>query len=403
MRISHRIAQLAESATLAMSAKAALLRAQGIDVVSMAAGEPDFDTPDHIKEAGIAAIRAGQTKYSKPASGLPAAKQAACDKLERENGLLYDPSQIIITAGAKNAVQMTFMSVLEPGDEVIIPVPYWVSYPEQVKLAGAIPVFVHGDEVHSFELTVGQLQAAITERTRMLVLNSPNNPGGFTYSPNKIRQIAKFLEGNDLLVLSDEIYDRLTYGGVQHASIAATGPDAFGKTVTISGGSKTYAMTGWRIGFAAGPKHIIDAMAKLQTQRTSGAATFTQLALVAALQGDQSCVAAMRAEFERRAAHTHRRLCAMPDVTCVAPTGAFYCFPNVMGTYERLGVSGSVGFAEKLIADAHVAVVPGVAFGNDAHVRISFANSMEEIDKGLDRIEQFLGQPPLCGIDEKEY
>jgi aspartate aminotransferase len=391
MRISHRIAQLAESATLAVSAKAALLREQGIDVVSMAAGEPDFDTPDHIKNAAIAAIREGQTKYSKPASGLPAVKRAACDKLKRENGLSYDPSQIIITAGAKNAVQMTFMSVLEPGDEVIIPVPYWVSYPEQVKLAGATPVFVHGDEVHSFELTVGQLEAAITERTRMLVLNSPNNPGGFTYSPHKIQQIAEFLEKHDLLVLSDEIYDRLTYGGVEHTSIAATGPDAYGKTVTVSGGSKTYAMTGWRIGFAAGPTHIIDAMAKLQTQRTSGAATFTQLALVEALQGDQSCVAAMRAEFERRAAHMHTRLCTMPGVTCVKPTGAFYCFPNVLGAYEPLGVSGSVDFAERLLEEAHVAVVPGIAFGNDAHVRISFANSIEEIDKGLDRIEGFLG------------
>jgi aspartate aminotransferase len=390
MRVSQRIAQLAESATLAVSARAATMRAEGIDVVSMAAGEPDFDTPDHIKQAAISAILTGRTKYSKPASGLPEAKAAACLKLERENGLTYDPSQIIITAGAKNAVQMTFMSVLEPGDEVIVPVPYWVSYPEQIKLAGAVPVFVHGDEVHNFELTVGQLEAAITERTRMLVLNSPNNPGGFTYTPEKIRRIAQFLEGVDILVLSDEIYDRLTYGGVPHLSIAATGPDAYGKTVTISGGSKTYAMTGWRIGFAAGPRYIIEAMAKLQSQRTSGAATFTQLALVEALTGAQDCVAMMRAEFAERAAHMHRRLSAMPGLTCVEPTGAFYCFPNVLGAYDRLGVNGSVEFADRLLEEAHVAVVPGIAFGNDAHVRMSFATSTEQIDRGLDRLEAFL-------------
>jgi len=390
MRVSHRTAQLAESATLAVSAKAARMKADGIDVVSMAAGEPDFDTPDHIKQVAITAILEGKTKYSKPSSGLPAAKAAACLKLERENGLTYDPSQVIVTAGAKDAVQMTFMSVLEPGDEVILPVPYWVSYPEQIKLAGAVPVFVHGDEVHNFELTVGQLEGAITERTRMLVLNSPNNPGGFTYTPDKIRRIAAFLEGLDILVLSDEIYDRLTYGGVPHLSIAATGPDAYGKTVTISGGSKTYAMTGWRIGFAAGPRYIIDAMAKLQSQRTSGAATFTQLALAEALTGDQSCVATMRTEFARRAAHMHRRLSAMPGLTCVEPTGAFYCFPNVLGAYDRLGVNGSVEFADRLLDEAHVAVVPGIAFGNDAHVRMSFATSMQQIDLGLDRLEAFL-------------
>ncbi|MGD2135062.1 MAG: pyridoxal phosphate-dependent aminotransferase [Gemmatimonadales bacterium] len=390
MRISKRTAQLAESATLAVAAKAARLSQEGIDVVSLAAGEPDFDTPDHIKEAGIQAIRDGKTKYGKPASGIPEAKAAACLKLQRENGLTYEPSQIIVTAGAKNAVQMAFMSVLEPGDEVIIPAPYWVSYPEQVKLAGAVPVFVPGDEVHGFELTVGQLEAAITDQTRMLVLNSPNNPGGFTYSPEKIRHIAECIEKLDVLVLSDEIYDRLTYGDVPHLSIAAVSPELYGKTVTVCGGSKAYAMTGWRIGYAAGPEYIIKAMAKLQSQRTSGAATFTQHALVAALTGDQACVTAMRDEFARRAEHMHRRLCAMPGVTCVRPTGAFYCFPNVMGMYERLGVAGSVQFAERLLEEAHVAVVPGVAFGNDAHVRMSFAASMERIDEGLDRLERFL-------------
>ncbi|MCP4591878.1 MAG: pyridoxal phosphate-dependent aminotransferase [bacterium] len=390
MRIAHRIQQLAESATLAVSAKAAKMKAEGIDVISLAAGEPDFDTPEHIKEVAIQALRNGETKYPKPASGLPAAKQAACEKLKRVNGLDYDPSQIIITAGAKNAVHMTFMSLLNPGDEVILPVPYWVSYPEQIKLAGAVPVFVHGDEVHGFEITVGQLEGAVTEKTRMLVLNSPSNPGGFTYSPHKIREIAEFIRGRDIIVLSDEIYDQLVYEGAEHLSIAATGEDAYAKTVTVSGGSKTYAMTGWRIGYAAGPPAVIKAMAKLQSQRTSGAATFTQLALVEALTGDQSCVKDMRTEFAKRAAHMHQRLCAMPGISCVQPTGAFYTFPNCLGSYERLGVSGSIAFAQRLLEEAHVAVVPGIAFGNDAHVRVSFATSMERIDAGLDRMERWL-------------
>jgi aspartate aminotransferase len=392
MKIARRIQQLAESATLAVSAQAARMKADGVDVVSLAAGEPDFDTPDHIKDVAIRAIQDGQTKYPKPARGLPEAREAVCRKLKRENGLSYEPSQVIITAGAKNAVQMTFISALDPGDEVIVPVPYWVSYPEQIKLAGAVPVFVHGDEARGFELTVGQLEAAITDKTRMLVLNSPNNPGGFTYSPKRIREIASFVEGRDLLVLSDEIYDRLIYGGAEHLSFAATGPDAYSKTVTVNGGSKAYAMTGWRIGYAAGPETIINAMAKLQSQRTSGAATFTQLALAAALTLDQSCVDKMRDEFAKRATIMHARLCEMPGVTCVEPSGAFYCFPNVMGTYKRLGVSGSVEFAQRLLAEAHVAIVPGIAFGNDAYVRLSFAAAMERIDEGLDRIAKWLGE-----------
>ncbi len=391
MKVSEHVSKLAASATLAVSAKAAAMKGRGIDVVSLAAGEPDFDTPQHIKDAGIRAIQEGQTKYSKPASGLPAVKEAICRKLRRENGLEYSPDQVIVTAGAKNAVQLAMMAVLNPGDEMILPVPYWVSYPEQAKMAGAVSRLVEGRQECNFEPTIEQLAEVVTSRTRMLVLNSPSNPGGFVYSPSKIREIAEFLKGREIAVLSDEIYDRLLYGEAEHLSIASVNDEVYSKTITIGGGSKTYSMTGWRIGFAAGPEAIIKGMAKMQSQRSSGAATFTQIAFAEALNADQACVEDMRVEFAKRGAHMAGRLSAMAGVECLTPAGAFYCFPNVSGTYERLGVSGSLAFADKVIEEAHVAVVPGVAFGNDAHVRFSFATSMEQIDKGLDRLEKMLG------------
>ena len=390
MKISQRVLELAESATLAVDAKAARMKAEGIDVVSLGAGEPDFDTPRHIKDAAYAALQAGKTKYPKPASGIPEAKKAVCEKFKRENGLSYEPSQVIITAGGKMGCLLTFLAALDPGDEVILPAPYWVSYPEQIKLAGAKAVVVPCSESDGFALRGAQVAAALSPRTRMLVLNYPSNPGGFTYPPAAVREIAEAIRGRDLVVLSDEMYDQLVFGGGEHLSFAATGPDAYAKTVTLSAGSKTYSMTGWRIGYAAGPKPIIDAMAKLQSQSTSGAATFTQWALVEALHGDQSCVRQMRAEFEQRARHMHRRLAEMPGVTCLVPTGAFYCFPNVSGTYARRGVRGSVEFATRLLEEAKVGVVPGEAFGADAHVRLSFATSLEQIDKALDRMAAWL-------------
>lgn len=391
MKLSKRVLQLAESATLAVSAQAARMRSEGIDVISFGAGEPDFDTPDHIKRAAIAAINAGQTKYSKPASGLPAAKQAVCEKLARENNLEYAPQQVIITSGGKMALALAMLATLDEGDEVVIPKPYWVSYPEIAKLAGGVPVFVAGPEDNDFRLRPEDLESALTERTKVVCLNSPSNPTGVTYSPEEIRGLAEVLAPHDVHVISDEIYDRLLYDGQQTMSYAAVSDRAYGQAITLNAASKTYAMTGWRLGYAAGQIDVIKAMCKLQSQTTSGAATFNQIAFVEALTGDQSAVETMRLEFARRGKHMWERLTALPSVTCPRPTGAFYCFPKVSGCYAKLGVAGSVEFASRLLEESRVAVVPGVAFGLDAHVRLSFASSLEQIDRGLDRLAEFIG------------
>ncbi len=381
---------MAESATLAVAAAAAKMKSDGIDVVSFGAGEPDFDTPASIRQAAGEALEAGHTRYCKPASGLVVAKNAVCQKLKRENDLTYDPGQVIITSGGKMALALIMQAVLDPGDEVVIPVPYWVSYPEIAKMAGGVPVFATGPADQDFKLRPEDLQRVLTKKTRIVCLNSPSNPSGVTYSPDEIRALAGVLADRDLLVISDEIYDRLLYNGQTTMSYAAAGEKAFAQTITVNSASKTYAMTGWRLAYAAGPTELIRAMSKIQSQMTSGAVTFTQHALVAALTGDQHPVEVMRQEFERRGKHMWQRLTGFAGVTCPKPTGAFYCFPDVSGTYGKLGVGGSIEFAGRLLEEARVAVVPGVAFGMDAHVRFSFATSMEQIDKGLDRVAQLL-------------
>lgn len=390
MKLAQRVLNLEESATLAVSARAAKMQAEGINVISFGAGEPDFPTPPHIAQAGIQAITSGKTKYSKPASGSPAAKKAVCAKFARDNQLVYQPEQVIITAGGKMAVFLAVHAVIDPGDEVIIPVPYWVSYPEIVKLAGGIPVFVAGPPERDYKLTPNDLASVWSGRTRMFIFNSPSNPSGVTYTPDETRELARFLETRDAVILSDEIYDQLLFDGHQTLSIAACGPTAYNRTITLNAASKSYSMTGWRIGFAAGPRPIIEAMQKLDSQMTSGAATFTQEALVTALTAQQECVESMRVEFENRARRMWSRLTEMPGVTCPKPTGAFYCFPNVGRTFPRLGVSGSADFAEKLLEKARVAVVPGVGFGLDEHVRLSFACDAAHIEEGLNRMEKFL-------------
>jgi len=390
MRIAQRVLDLQESATLAVTSQAAAMKAQGIDVISFGAGEPDFDTPRSVKDAAIAALHNGHTKYAKPTSGIPQAKQAVCAKLSRENGLNYTPDQVIITAGGKMACALAIQAVIDPGDEVIIPAPFWVSYSEMVRLVGGKPVFINGDESRDFKITPAQLAAAITPRTRMFIFNSPSNPGGFTYTPEETRALAAVTAGRDLVVMSDEIYERLIFGDQKFLSYAACSPAAFAQTLTLNSGSKTYSMTGWRVGYAAGPAPLIKAMAKLQSHSTSGACTFVQHGLIEALNGAQDEVAGMRAAFAERAAHIHRRLTALPGVTCVRPTGAFYVFPNVSGTFGRLGVGDSLQFAEKALQVARIAVVPGEAFGSSAHVRLSFACSMKQIDEGLDRLAAML-------------
>ncbi|MFQ5590898.1 MAG: pyridoxal phosphate-dependent aminotransferase [Phycisphaerae bacterium] len=391
MRLARRVQDLAESATLAVTAAAAQMRADGIDVISLGAGEPDFDTPANIQEAAAAALAAGKTKYSKPAAGTLEARKAVCEKLLRDNELAYTPEQVIITAGGKMAIYLAMCAVLDPGDEVIIPAPYWVSYPEIAKLMGAVPLTVTGSVGNDYKLTPQDLYPVLSARTKLFLLNSPSNPSGVTYSPDELRAIAGVLQERDLLVLSDEIYERLVFDGQESVSYAALDERAYRQTLTVNSASKTYAMTGWRVGYAAGPVEVIRAMHKLQSQSTSGAVTFNQDALIEALTGDQSRVNEMRLAFQQQVGYMYKRLVDMPGVRCPRPTGAFYCFPDVAGAYSRLRVAGSLEFADALLREARVAVVPGKAFGLDNHVRVSSATSMENIVEGLNRIEAFLG------------
>ena len=375
---------------MAVSGRAAQLRREGVDVVSFGAGEPDFDTPAHVKQAAIEALAQGQTGYAAPASGILPLKSAIVDALARDSGLEYGPDQIIVTCGGKEALYLAFAAILNPGDEVIVPAPYWVSFPEQVELCEGVPVIVPGHAQNDYKLTPEQVAAALTDRTRAIVFNSPSNPGGFVYSPSEAAAIAAVLAGTEVTVLADEIYDQLVFGGASFANFATLSEDAYARTLTFNASSKTYAMTGWRLGFAAGPREIVAAMAKIQTQTTSGACNFTQFGYAAALSGDQAVVSERRDEFARRGQYCFERLNAIPGVGCTRPQGAFYVLPDVSGTYTRLGVSGSVEFSQKLLEEARVAVVPGEAFGVDATVRLSFATDMATIRRGLDRIAEFL-------------
>jgi aspartate aminotransferase len=381
MKISKRAQDVPPSATIAVTARAKQLKAQGIDVVGFGAGEPDFDTPDYIKQAAIKAITEGKTKYT-AAAGIPEVRKAIADKLERENGLKYSPDQIILNMGGKHSVYEAMQAVLDPGDEVILPAPYWVTYTETIKLAGAAARVIQTDKTNSYKITPDHLKAALNNRTAMLVLNSPNNPGGFTYTPDELRAIAKTLEGTDVIVLSDEIYEKLIYGDTEFISFAALSDDAFNRTLTLNGLSKTFSMTGWRLGYTAGPLEAIKAMGRLQSHMTSNPVTFGQYAVIAAFgpQAD-SAIETMRVEFEKRGKYMAERLNAMPGVECIEPTGAFYCFPDVSGNYGRtIGaaeIAGSMDFAKALLDQANVALVPGAPFGCDNNVRLSFATSTD--------------------------
>ena len=396
MKVSQRAQRVAPSATLAVTNRAKELKAQGKDVVGFGAGEPDFDTPDYIKEAAIKALKEGKTKYT-PASGIPELKAAIARKLEADNGLKYAPEQIIVNIGGKHSVYEAMQAVLDPGDELLLPAPFWVTYPEAAGLAGAVVKIMETSRKNSYKITPGQLKKAITSKTAMLVLNSPNNPGGFSYTPDELRALAKVLEGTNVCVMSDEIYEKLIYGDTKFISFAALSQDAYNRTLTLNGLSKTYSMTGWRLGYTAGPLDVIKAMGRLQDHMTSNPVTFAQYAAIAAM-GPQSAAAIekMRVEFEKRARYMTDRLRAMKGVECTEPTGAFYCFPDVSAHYGRtIGgakITGSMDFAKALLEQAMVGVVPGLPFGCDANVRLSFACSMEQITKGLDRIQKWLSQ-----------
>ncbi len=396
MKISQRAQSVPPSATIAVTARAKELKAQGVDVVGFGAGEPDFDTPDYIKDAAIKALKAGQTKYT-AAAGIPELRKAIAAKLQKENALTYTPEQVIVNLGGKHSVYEAMQAVLDPGDEVILPRPYWVTYPEAIKLAGAVANIVETDKANSYKMRPEQLKAALTDKTGMLVLNSPSNPGGFTYTPDELAALAKVLEGTNVYVMSDEIYEKLVYGDTKFISFAALSEDAFKRTLTLNGFSKAFSMTGWRLGFTAGPLDAIKAMGRLQSHMTSNAVTFGQYAALAALGPEApEAIEKMRVEFAKRGKVMAERLIAIEGLSCAEPTGAFYCFPDVSSHFGRtiggVKISDSMAFAQALLEQANVAVVPGLPFGCGDNVRLSFACSMEQITKGLDRLEKWLSQ-----------
>jgi aspartate aminotransferase len=396
IQLADRMNLIAESITLKVSAKANALKKAGVDVVGFGAGEPDFDTPAFIKEACKAALDRGVTKYT-PTPCFPELKQAIADKFNRDNGLPYKPENITTGAGGKHCLYMAFMAVLNPGDEVLIPSPYWVSYPEQAKLAGATVKIIPGDESKGFRITPRQLEAAIGPKSRVLIINSPSNPGGHAYTPDELKALADVVVKHpNLVVFSDEIYEKLVYGGLKFVSFAALHPQLLEQTLTFNCHSKSFAMTGWRIGYIGGPKPAIDAINKLQSQMTSHITSFVQPAAATALNDPQGArtVEEMRQQFEKRGMHMWKRLSELPKVKCVQPQGAFYCFPNISVYLGKkaggVDVTDAVSFSAALLEQNHVAVVPGNDSGFDTHVRLSFATSMEQIDKGIDRIAKFL-------------
>jgi len=394
--LADRMSLISDSITLAVSAKAGAMKKAGIDVVGFGAGEPDFDTPAFIKDAAKQALDKGQTKYT-PTPCFPELKAAIADKFQKENGLAYKPENITTGAGGKHCLYMAFMAILNPVDEVIIPSPYWVSYPEQVKLAGGVSKIVRGEESNGFKITPQQLQGAITPKTRVFVINSPSNPAGHAYTPEELKALADVVAQHpNVVVFSDEIYEKLLYGGLKFVSFATLHPALLDRTLTFNCHSKSFAMTGWRVGYIGGPKVAIDAINKLQSQMNSHITSFTQAPAAAALSDPQGAatVEQMRQEFEKRGQHMWKRLSELPKVTCVRPQGAFYCFPNVSAYFGKTAgtatITDAVSFAATLLEQSHVAVVPGNDSGFDTHVRLSFATSMAQIDKGLDRIAEFL-------------
>lgn len=394
MKLSQRISAVGESATLAVTNRAKQMKASGIDVVSFGAGEPDFDTPQFIKDAAKAALDAGDTKYMpRTAETL---KQAIAAKLDKENGVKVEPGQVAVTFGGKHALYDACQVLVDPGDKVLIPAPYWVSYPEMVKLAGGEPVFLPTRADDDFKITPRQVLDGARAGAKILILNSPGNPTSVTYTPGQMRALAEAVLQTDLIVFSDEIYEKLVYGDAKFVSFASLDPRLLERTITFNGLSKTYSMTGWRLGWAAGPKDVMAAIKRLMSHETTDPVSFAMAGALAAYTSPHApqAIEAMRKEFARRAEHMHQRLSALPDVRCVRPTGAFYCFPDVSSHYGRkLGgveVTGSLTFAQAALEAAQVALVPGDAFGDDRCVRLSFATSLEQINKGIDRLERML-------------
>ncbi len=382
--IARRAASLSPSLTLVIDSKAKEMKAKGEDVVGFGAGEPDFDTPQHIKDAAAAALAAGFTKYT-PSSGIPELRQAIVDKFQRENGLTYKPSQIIVSNGGKHSCYNVILATCQEGDEVIIPAPYWLSYPEMVKLAGATPVILETTDQTEFKVTPAQLRAAITAKTRLFVLNSPSNPTGSVYTPDEIKALGDICVEKGVLIMSDEIYEHLTYDGAQVKSVASFSKAHYDHTIIVHGFAKAWSMTGWRLGFLAAPEPIAKAIDAIQSHSTSNPCSFAQKGGVAALTGSQAHLPGWLAEYAKRRTRAWEMLNAMPGVSCVNSKGAFYLFPNISKTGLK-----SADFCARLLEQEKVAAVPGIAFGADDYIRISYATSLANIEKGLGRMDRFV-------------
>ena len=395
MKLSERSQKVNASMTLALSAKAGQMKADGHDVVSFGAGEPDFNTPEHIAEAGKEAIDKGFTKYT-AAAGTKDLKEAVQNKFKKDNGLDYDLDQIIISNGAKHSLFNTFQTILNPGDEVIISRPYWVSYPETVKLGGGVPVFVDAEEENDFKMKIEDLKKAVTDKTKALILNSPNNPTGCVYSREELKEIADLAVKEDFFVVSDEIYEELIYGDAEHVSIASFGEEIKERTIVINGMSKAYAMTGWRIGFAAGPKEIVDIMSNIQSHATSNPNSIAQYESTVGLNESKKVTKEMVKAFKERRNYMVKTINDMAKVSCKKPEGAFYVMMNIENLigkkYEGKEIDGSMTFADILLEESKVAVIPGKAFGNDKFVRLSYATSLEDIKRGLERVKEFVNK-----------
>jgi aspartate aminotransferase len=383
MQLSSRATSLTPSLSLSIDSKAKAMKSEGIDVCSFAAGEPDFDTPDHIKAAAIAALESGFTKYT-PSSGIPELRQAISEKLQRDNGISYKPNQIVVSTGAKHSCYNAILATCQPGDEVIIPSPYWLSYPEMVHLAGAEPVFVQTKEENGWKLTREEFENAMTPRTKMIIINSPNNPTGTVYTREELEALGTVAAEEEILILADEIYEKLVYDENVHVSIASLGQEYYDLTITVNGFSKAYAMTGWRLGYLAAPEPIAKAIDSIQSHVTSNPCSFAQKGGLAALQGDQQTVTDMRDEFDMRRQYMIERFSKIQNVSIVRPGGAFYVLANI----SKLGLT-SQNFGDRLLSKANVTVVPGIAFGDDRTVRFSYATSLDVIKKGMDRFEDF--------------
>ncbi|NEP09013.1 MAG: pyridoxal phosphate-dependent aminotransferase [Symploca sp. SIO2C1] len=384
MKLTTRISQVSPSLTLAISAKAKAMKAEGLDVCSFSAGEPDFDTPEHIKAAAKEALDTGKTKYG-AAAGEPRLREAIARKLREENGLCYEAQHIIVTNGGKHSLFNLMLALIEAGDEVIIPAPYWLSYPEMVKLAGGKPVIVPTSPSSGYKITPEQLRSAITPQTKLFILNSPSNPTGMVYTPAEIKALAEVVVEQDILVVSDEIYEKILYDGAQHLSIGAVGPEIFERTITSNGFAKAFSMTGWRLGYLAGPLELIKATTIIQGHSTSNVCTFAQYGAIAALEGGLDCVEQMRQAFAQRREVMFERLQAIHGLSCPKPDGAFYLFIDISQTGLK-----SLDFCNRLLESQQVAAIPGIAFGNDNCIRLSYATDLATIEKGMERIDKFV-------------